>query len=350
MVALELPRFVRMLRIFKAINPRGIHEYNFRFEVIAQGPTNLTIQQKILEPFRCLSGFKHLTIGGGVDPLYASDLKDTMGMAVYWARGIAWEIYGLAVSIKRCGDEAFRLGQWVTVRSQYRACKRLLCYAYSLHPIVANMKDDDWKRAIKQFFDIIITNVILIRLRNREWDRVLKKTADLIIGNSIGAPDLNKSRRHLYRAIALAATEKEHEAWAQISMAAKTNPYDELVQSCSRIMSARLQAISNGRKAAIGTIYSDELLSRINEPLQLAPPILNPSENIAGERYLLRQFGYKGDYLPAIKEKSPVDLTKIAKLMQTMEAQKAKLSPGAPYSIEIGGYPNPLYIYSGPGM
>lgn len=110
----------------------------------------------------------------------------------------------------------------------------------------------------------------------------------------------------------------------------------------------RLKADSDAQKIAIGSIFSDESLSRLNEPLQLAKPIMNPSEYIAGERYLLRHFLYQGDYLTAIEDKSPVNLEEIAKLMEGMREQKAKLPPGAPFNIDVGRYQDGLHLDSGP--
>lgn len=257
LVADELPRFVRMLRMVKATDPRAIHNYNFRVEVTSRGPPTLACQQKVLEPFRCLPGRKGLTIGGAVDLAYAQNLKSTMESNVYWARGTAWDIYYLAVSIWKVFDEAFRLGLWSTAWAQYRSCKRLLLLAYNQHPITGDSQDHDWEKTLEQFFSVLQTNITLIRLRQKDWVRVLKKTEKLDNADDEDdeydeddeddkddeddevESDMVKSRRHLYRAIALAATGDEHMAKTQLWLACGDDPDDELIRDFMDMTSGR---------------------------------------------------------------------------------------------------------------
>ena len=257
MVAIELPRFVRMLRLFKVRDPRAIHEYNFRVEEIFGGPPTPACQQKVLEPFRYLPGRKGLTIDGAVDPAYAQNLKNTMESNVYWARGTAWDIYYLAVSIWKVLDEAFRLGLWSTAWAQYRSCKRGLGWAFQQHPFMAYFQDADWEKTLEQFFDVIQTNSVLIRLREKNWNRVLKRTVilgrdddeaesdmvdldrdedeaesdmvDLDRDEDEAESDRVVSRLYLYRAIALAAAGDENKAEKQLWLASTNDPDDKLI-------------------------------------------------------------------------------------------------------------------------
>lgn len=50
----------------------------------------------------------------------------------------------------------------------------------------------------------------------------------------------------------------------------------------------------------------------------LPAPIRKRSVCIAGGRYLLRHFGYKGNLLPEIEENEPINLTKVLTDIEVM--------------------------------
>lgn len=121
----------------------------------------------------------------------------------------------------------------------------------------------------------------------------------------------------------------------------KLDPTNKVLKSHLAITSNRLAATTKSARAAFGTIYSSKSLQQLDKLVNIPPPILTPSEFIAGERYLLRHFCYQGDLLDGIAEKAPVDVVEMRKLIKSMESQKANLKPGKSYSAWIGGGQKP---------
>lgn len=86
-------------------------------------------------------------------------------------------------------------------------------------------------------------------------------------------------------------------------------------------------------------IYSDLWLSRL-ERHRLLPPAKNPSENITGERSLLRHLGYKGDLMSEVEDTDVVNERLIERLLKGIERQKTRYLPGTKFRIEVGEFPN----------
>lgn len=90
LVADELPRFVRMLRILKATSSLALFKLIFRIETSPDGPPPLATQKLVLEPFRCLNvGAQGLVITGAINPTFERSLRAAMVPEVNWVRGLA---------------------------------------------------------------------------------------------------------------------------------------------------------------------------------------------------------------------------------------------------------------------
>lgn len=72
------------------------------------------------------------------------------------------------------------------------------------------------------------------------------------------------------------------------------------------------------------SIHSDATLEQLHELVCEPPPVLLPCEHVAGERYVLRHFGYTGDFIEDIKETAPVDEKAMKILIEGMEKAKKK--------------------------
>ena len=105
------------------------------------------------------------------------------------------------------------------------------------------------------------------------------------------------------RATALAARQKDKQALKILQEALKLDRRNQLLQDHISITTQRLDASTKSAKKAIGTIYSANSLKQLNKPLEAPPRVLKASELIAGERYLLRHFGYQGTCLGGSKRR-----------------------------------------------
>ena len=338
LVANELPQFVRMIRILKATDNVEMHKLVFRFEVNSAGPPTLDVQRLIMEPFRCLRlSHEELVLKGAIDPAHADNLRVNMVPEVNWVRGFAWEVYELMLSIARSGDEAFHIGLFDHACSKYTDCISSFEAAFQNDPRLPNLEDEGFHESCSQLATTALFNLTLATLRQEEWDQVIHGT------NAweepvpfLGGIESYKSLIRHCRAIALAARQKNKQALKHLQEALKLDPQNQLLRDHISITSRRLAASTKSAKNAIGTIYSADSLKQLNKPLEVPPPVLKPSEFIAGERYLLRHFRYQGDMLEGIGEKKPVDMKEMRKVIRNMETQKANVKPGKCYSAWVG--------------
>ena len=82
--------------------------FHFKFQLrqppLAQSPPSRFIQEKVLVPFEQVRGgavIQNVSIIGAVDVDLAAHVKQAMAQKIAWLRAGAWEIYELALSIKR---------------------------------------------------------------------------------------------------------------------------------------------------------------------------------------------------------------------------------------------------------
>lgn len=343
LVADELPRFVRMLRILKATSSMALFKLIFRIETSAGGPPTLITQKHVLEPFRYLNvGAQGLVITGAIDPTYERSLRASMVPEVNWVRGLAWDTYGLLVSIANVADEAFRLGNFTTARAKYGDCRAAWKIACGNNPRLADFEDDGFHQSCHSLLIITKANSVLATVRDRDWVAVMDETEEMHRADQLSSVTvLDKSLTFHCRAIAMAAERNHQAAHRYLDTAWKLDPTNKVLKRHLGITSNRLAANKKSAREAFGTISSTKSLQQLDKLVNIPPPILTPSELIAGERYLLRHFGYRGDFLDGIAEKAPVDVVEMTKLIKTMESQKANIKPGQFFSAWVGGGQKP---------
>lgn len=339
LVADELPRFVRMLRILKATSSLALFKLIFRIETGPGGPPTLAIQKLVLEPFRCLSvGAQGLVITGAIDSTFERSLKAAMVSEVNWVRGLAWDTYGLLVSIANVADEAFRLGHFITARAKYGDCLAAWEIACGNNPRLSDFEDDGFRKSCQNLLIITKANSVLATIRDRDWVAVVEKTEGLESVDSLTCVTvLDKSLLFHCRAIAIAAERNAQEAHRYLDMAWKLDPTNKVLKRHLGIASNRLAANTKSAREAFVTIYSTKSLQQLDKLVNIPPPVLKPSEFIAGERYLLRHFGYQGDLLDGIEEKAPVNMAEMTRIIKQTESEKARMKPGQFFSSWIGG-------------
>ena len=158
----------------------------------------------------------------------------------------------------------------------------------------------------------------------------LQQTKDL---GKDTASVLEKSRRNHYRGIALAVNNKDKAAFLHLRKAYELDPNNQYVKLDLLITKRRLAAKSEEEKSIMGKVTADRLP---NDPLELDPPIITPSHFIAGERHLLRKFGYQGDMLDHIPATRGVDMKEMDQVMKNFEKQMEK-AKGKQSIIWVGG-------------
>jgi len=343
LVADELPRFVRMLRILKATSSMALFKLIFRIETSPGGTPTLATQKLVLEPFRYLNvGAQGLVITGAIDPTYERSLRASMVPEVNWVRGLAWDTYGLLVSIANVADEAFRLGHFTTARCKYGDCQAAWEIACGNSPRLTDFEDDGFHQSCHNLLVITKANAILATVRARDWVPVLDDTEGVDRADPVSSVTvLDRSLVLHCRAIAMAAERNDEGAHRHLDIALKLDPTNKVLKRHLAITSNRLAAKTKSAREAFGIISSSKSLQQLDKLVNIPPPILTPSELIAGERYLLRHFGYQGDFLDGIEEKAPVDIEEMRKLIKTMETQKANSKPGQFFSAWVGGGQKP---------
>ena len=87
--------------------------------------------------------------------------------------------------------------------------------------------------------------------------------------------------------------------------------------------------------AAAGHNLALEIIAILGGPLDFEPPLMNASRAIDKERYLLRYYGFKGDYLPVIGEDGPVDPEGMANYKLFVAKERVKHAPETSLHIWI---------------
>ena len=267
-----------------------------------------------------------------------------MELKTYWPCGIAWEVYDLALSIKRVGDDAFRSGKWRTALSKYDDCQRLLEKACLHNPAIRRFNDGSYRETIREVEGCLDLNSVLVQVRRKQWAEVLEKTESAgsipVTWNSLAETKMSTVHLRLHRAIALAAMHKIQDAYLPFAEVAAFDHADRLTCSSSDYFKFAIHAVNGlaaDNLAAASHIVSDEALSKLSEPFELSHPIMTTTEHIQGERYMLRRFGYRGDLmLQQIKEENPIDVVALSELIERMEGRKGNFSPAELRPISAG--------------
>ena len=116
LVATELPRLVRMLRLLKNhASPFLTFKFEFQIDEGPDGPPSEAVQKAVMEPLRPL-GFlydkKVLRIHGITDPACFDNITDSILSRLTWARAAAWSMYDLMASVISMAETAYRPRKW----------------------------------------------------------------------------------------------------------------------------------------------------------------------------------------------------------------------------------------------
>lgn len=227
------------------------------------------------------------------------------------------------VSIAQRAHEAFGLGHFGRALAKYQDILRLFAVAFvsKSHGQSSWSAIDDSSHSILAMRSTAFVNQTICALQSRAWD--------FVAGNVFGSEEYpavdqlttsDKSVVHHCPAIALAAQQKDEQAWEHLEKAIMLNPMDNLVQEHLNVTQKRLNADTDDQ------IYSEELIRQF-KPLAIIPQIiLATSDNyIANERYLLQHFGYKRDPLHNIQDSSPVDMHKMADDLWHIELNRTRV-------------------------
>ena len=316
-----------MLRWMKAIAPEGDFKLNFRIEETSEGPPSLETQKALIDPFRpFLVRHQSSKIWGAIEPGYALSLKEIIRSEIKWVRGAIWETHELVMARKARGDQYFELGNWRQADNCYQSGKQLLTIGRKSSP----------SRILDLTMFTLEANDTLNKLRSEDFDGVLEKTRVFIAANLHNVSKeiaLFVSRVYAYRAWALTWTGKSKEAVQAIREAAKASPLDEAGEDYGKMMMETLGPVVDARETKINTLFFG--LGRLDDQITIPLPPTSPSDTIAGERYVLQELGYQGDYLPAIKEERPLNSEEMGKLTQEVEKYKATVSPGSPFKVKV---------------
>lgn len=328
LVADELPRFVRMLRILQARDPASDIKICFRIEATGNNPPPLRVQQLVLEPFKALKfGQRRLTLMGLIEPTCARSLIESVAPEVNWVRAWAWESYDLMLSIARAGDEAFRLGSFGCARSKYSACQDLFGALLQIDPHLFTFVDDGFYQSCLQVTTVCLRNFGLCGLRMECWDAVAKGVENTGLGDPVHSTYTNSLGFHCF-GVALAAKNMDKKALEVLKKAEMLDPENDLLRNHVSITLERLAAKTEAAKTAAGTIYSAASLRHLGKLAIVPPPILTTSRYIAGERYVLRHFGYTGNLLEGIRETAPANVKEMKEIIRKMEKDKANTPSG----------------------
>lgn len=116
------------------------------------------------------------------------------------------------------------------------------------------------------------------------------------------------------RGIAYAGLQRMVDAAPEFYFASQLDPGDSMGKRCVDMFNGMWRG-----PMALSDLCSNHMLESFNKPLPLPPPIRKGSNYIAGERYLLRHFGYKGSMLPEIEENEPIDMVKVLTDIEVIE-------------------------------
>ena len=341
LMACELPRFVRMLRIFISRNPFA----KFRLAFYAgskesPSPASFIEGMRIWEPFRCLRMESQATrFMDSSDSEYVARLGVSMEPKVHWIRGRAWEAYDLALSSAHSGDEAFQLGKFYCAARNYGysayiddtvdAQGRIFGERSHLTPL----EDKGLTTSFLELKRVARIKQTLARLRDKDWKRV-KLTAENYVAEYPASPE---SLIYHCLGVALAAThEDEYILLRCFYQALRLDPDNLMIKD--HVAKACLGIDLSDSTVSAEPMYGDKSLELLNSPHEYSPPTFVPSDTIANERYLLRHFGYPGDLLEEIEETAQVDLERMDRVIQDItEHRMAQDSKGTVHSVWIGG-------------
>jgi hypothetical protein len=177
----DIPKLARLLRILDFANFMGFH-FDFAFRHSPTGAPQLAQAQQILLPFEQVRGgalIQKVSITGPVDTLLAARVKQIMTQKVAWVRAGAWELYELAVSIKRKGDMAFKLRNADMAMAKYTDTQNFQGGAIKRNTLMHGC-DTEWLQAICRLETIVDVDVALLALSDITYEEEGKRHYNLV--------------------------------------------------------------------------------------------------------------------------------------------------------------------------
>lgn len=336
----DLHKFIRLLHILGLSNGGTTSAYNLtlRIEEPTTGAPDERVQKLLLEPFRqltCLS--QNVKIFGCVDTEYTQNLLSDMMFQIRWTRAVAWQLYAIMVSIIKVAEEALQLGNTDMAFAKYEDCQRVWQCACGNNPRLESIEDEGFHTSRATLTNLCHINIILLGLQDpsvydAENAKLLLKQTDIL--NDMNGPivtPLGKSKMYHYRGIANAFLGRDDAALQSFRKAIRLDTQNQILRRHIVTIKKRIAATSLAGKLTAGTITADGLqFTEVPDPSTRRP------EYIAGERYLLRKFNYKGDMLPQIEEKKPADIKEMEKMFKNLEVQKNSVPAGEPWCAWVG--------------
>ncbi|KAF2872325.1 hypothetical protein BDV95DRAFT_380659 [Massariosphaeria phaeospora] len=160
----DMPKLARLLRIMDLANFLCFHfKFTLRQPRLALSPPNSAVQKKLLLPFEQVRGtaaVQTVSIVGPVDAALSAHVKQAMTQHVAWLRGGVCEIYELALSMKRKGDVAFRMGNTTEALTKYESLQTFVSATTTKN---TKMKSDpDQLRAFQLLGYMTMTDIITV--------------------------------------------------------------------------------------------------------------------------------------------------------------------------------------------
>ena len=312
----DVPKFSRYLRIMDLANTMC---YHFKFDVLSTysgEALSVSDQKAILEPFKSNTGnitVQTVSMSGNADNTVASELSEVMTQNAQWTRAAAWELFDIAASMKKIGDELWRKGLTLTASTKWTDAISWLTQcitAVKIRTEIEGRADLAGYRMVQACH----LDLALFALSNRgefslSGTRDFKGALELCRAEDIKEiGEQNPDQPEVNAVFALPFTHYERRAWyfrgiAELGLDhpnkaaknfAKTNKLNP--------QNAKYRAgyeVSRGWASASLTERRDRLqglLDALPEPFPLESWKSYSTVEVKSEQYCLRKLGFKGQF------------------------------------------------------
>ncbi|OAL53532.1 hypothetical protein IQ07DRAFT_640588 [Pyrenochaeta sp. DS3sAY3a] len=307
----DMPKFTRILRILDLANFMG---YEFQFNLprphLPAVMLSVDKQAELLAPFEQLRGgamVQRVAFTGAFDQELVKNVREVMTQKVAWLRAGIWEVYNIALSIKRVGDRAFRHRNADMAIAKYQDMKTFIESALTANYMMRDV-DIEAEKALTTLIKTTYVDIALLTLTNFTAKEVGRPIAYQTVVNLKGHIDLVELEKNepekgtiipakvlarFYFLLGLAELGLDHPVKAGKALA----------------RSYRLHATSITRDAYDVADQWHELdrntqKSRFRAALATRPKTLLPlpdmkvyeTPEVASEQWVMRELGYKGKF------------------------------------------------------
>lgn len=207
MLAQDIPKLARVLQILDMANSAEF-SFEFKFRDVTGTSTHDEITARtssLLLPFEKVRGVKavqKVLITGPVDAAIAIRVRKAMTQKVSWLRADAWDMYSLALSIKRYGDLAFSIGDADMTLAKYDDAYNFHGAAMTTNSETLSISDEEWHYAMARLDVTIFTDLALMMLADmtlndkdlgeRQYSMVPKYTKFIEVGERMNSSSPGK--------------------------------------------------------------------------------------------------------------------------------------------------------------